>query len=208
MPEECKFSKEKRLHHREQCQNFLTRIYRSYEDKRIMVHAQTGEIVIDVGCGEGIILEKFLRRYPQKKIIGVDILMKNAMICKEHNLPALVNDVYALCFKDNSIDHCLFTQTLEHLNEPEEALSEIKRVLKPGGSVIIVVPNDMFFKVARLATFKWKIAFYPAGHVKQWTPRAIKELLEKLSFEVIVQKNLPFYFWMISLNHLVVAQKT
>jgi ubiquinone/menaquinone biosynthesis C-methylase UbiE len=207
MPGECKFSKEKGLHHRVQGQNLLTHIYRSYEDKRIMVYAETGEIVIDVGCCEGIILEKFLRRYPQKKIIGVDVLMKNAMVCKEHNLPALVNDVYTLCFKDNSIDHCFFTQTLEHLYEPDEALSEIKRVLKPGGSVIIVVPNDMFFKVARLATFKWKIAFYPAGHVKQWTPRAIKELLEKLGFEVIVQKNLPFCFWMISLNHLVVAQK-
>jgi len=127
MARECKFPKQKRLHQREQIQNFFTRTYRNYEDEKIMAYAESGQIVIDVGCDEGIILEKFLSKYPQKKIIGVDILMKNAMIYKEHNLPALVNDVYALCFKDNSIDHCLFTQTLEHLNQPDEALSEIKR---------------------------------------------------------------------------------
>ncbi len=207
MPGERRLSQEKKPFHREQCQNFLTRIYRSYEDKKIMVHAETGEIVIDVGCGEGIILEKFLRKCPQKKVIGVDILVKNARICKEHKLPALVNDVYSLCFKDDSVDRCLFTQTLEHLNKPDEALLEIRRVLKPGGTVIIVVPNDIFFKVARLATFKWKMAFYPAGHVKQWTPGSVRKLLERLGFRLVLQKNLPFRFWMISLNHMVVAQK-
>ena len=81
MSGESKLSKEKRGNHREQCQNFLTRIYRSYEDKRIIVYGEQREIVLNVGCDEGIILEELLRRYPQKKIIGVDILMKNALLC-------------------------------------------------------------------------------------------------------------------------------
>ncbi|KPK75449.1 MAG: hypothetical protein AMJ89_04510 [candidate division Zixibacteria bacterium SM23_73] len=211
----CKLPKWKRLHQREQCQNFFTRIYRNYEDQKIIAYAESGEIAVDVGCGEGIILEKFLSKYPQKKTIGVDVLVENVMICKKHNLPALVNDVYALCFKDNSIDHCFFMQTLEHLNQPDKALSEIKRALKPGGSVVITVPNDLVYTLTRLATFRWKLvlcpgiqtALYPPKHVKQWRPRTIKEYLEKLGFEVIVQKNLPLYFWMISVNHLVVARK-
>lgn len=209
-----KLPRQKRLHQREQIQNFFTRTYRNYEDEKIMAYAESGQIAIDVGCAEGILLEKFLNKYPQKKMIGVDLRLDSVMICREHNLPALVGDVYSLCFKDNSIDHCFFMHTLEHLNH-DEALSEIKRVLKPGGSVIITVPNDLIYTLTRLATFRWRLALrpriqtalYPPRHVKQWTPRTIKKLLERLGFEVTVQKNLPLYFWMISLNHLVVARK-
>jgi ubiquinone/menaquinone biosynthesis C-methylase UbiE len=209
-----KLTGEKRLPQREQIQNFFTRTYRNYEDEKIMAYAESGQIAIDVGCAEGILLEKFLNKYPQKKMIGVDVRLDSVMICREHNLPALVSDVYSLSFKDNSIDHCFFMHTLEHLNH-DEALSEIRRVLKPGGSVIITVPNDLVYTLTRLATFRWRLALrpriqtalYPPMHVRQWTPRAIKEWLERSGFEVIVQKNLPLYFWMISLNHLVVARK-
>jgi len=179
-----------------------------------MSYAVNGQFAIDVGCAEGILLEKFLNKYRHKTMIGVDVRLKSVMICREHNLPALVGDVYSLCFKDNSVDHCFFMHTLEHLNH-DEALSEIRRVLKPGGSVIITVPNDLVYALARLATLRWRLAFrpriqtslYPPIHVRQWTPKTIKKLLERSGFEVVVQKNLPLYFWMISLNHLVVARK-
>jgi len=209
-----KSHRQKELQQREQIQNFFTRTYRNYEDDKIMAYAANGQIAIDVGCAEGILLEKFLSKYRHKTMIGVDVRLESVMICREHNLPALVGDVYSLCFKDNSVDHCFFMHTLEHLNH-DEALSEIRRVLKPGGSIIITVPNDLVYTLARLATLRWRLAFrpriqtalYPPIHVRQWTPRTIKKLLERSGFEVVVQKNLPLYFWMISLNHLVVARK-
>jgi ubiquinone/menaquinone biosynthesis C-methylase UbiE len=59
-----------------------------------------------------------------------------------YNRPGIVADATKLPFIDNSID-CIFTQTfLEHPLEPEKVLSEICRVLKPGG---IIIHNDAWF---------------------------------------------------------------
>jgi hypothetical protein len=64
----------------------------------------------------------------------------------------------------------------------------------------------MFF-LSRLLFLKLKEAFYDPGHVRQWQPKEMRELLRKKGFRVNRFFSLPFLFWPISLYHLIEAQK-
>lgn len=52
----------------------------------------------------------------------------------------VVGSVYDLPFKNNEFDVVLFMVVLEHLERPQEAIAEIKRVLNPGGKILVSVP--------------------------------------------------------------------
>jgi hypothetical protein len=66
--------------------------------------------------------------------------------------------------------------------------------------VIIVFPNDAIFRLARLATFRFKEAAYDPGHVRQWTPSAMRSLLRETGFDVASCRSIPFILWPLSLH--------
>lgn len=184
----------------------ISRLYWDYRDKRITRYIK-GRTILDIGCGEGVTLEKIIRCFPQRDIKGIDYLNENVEICKRHDLPVEYGDVYRLNFTDNFFDTCLFIEVIEHLDDHVKALREIHRVLKRGGSLILLFPNDRNFKITRILTGKFKEAFYDAGHARQWTPKTMKKALEHSSFKVSKIENIPFYFWRCSLHCLTVAKK-
>ena len=164
-------------------------------------------VILDAGCGEGITLEKLVRLFYKAKVSGIDILDENIAICKKYGLPASKGNLAQLDLPDNSIDCCLLMEVIEHIAYPEAVLREVFRILKTGGSLITVYPNDAMFACARLATLKLREALYDPGHVRQWTPGAIKKMLDECGYRVGVTKCVPFVFWPISLHGITVASK-
>jgi len=167
----------------------------------------TGDTIVDVGCGEGITLEKLRKAFPGKNIRGVDAEAENIEICNRHELPVIAGNVYQLPLENNSVDCVLFSEVIEHLDHPERALAEIRRVLRPGGRVIIIFPNDFMFKVSRIMTGMMEEAFYDPGHVMQWTPAKIRSVLKSGGFSIIFRRSLPFVCWPVCLHHICVAEK-
>jgi len=163
--------------------------------------------IVDIGCGEGIGLEKLKNRFPEKFIFGIDLEKENVEICKRFGLDVILSDVYNLPLVDNSIDLCISIDMLEHLKRPSDAIREINRVLKKGGRLIMTIPNDRNFFLARIAMLMFKEAFYDAGHERSWTPSSLEAFLLNNGFMIIFKKNLPFIFWETSLHHLIVALK-
>ncbi len=163
--------------------------------------------IIDLGCGEGVTLQKLVSKFPASEITGIDLIEENIAICRKHGLPVRKGDVYNLDVPDGSADVVLFLEVLEHLERPELALAEIHRILKPGGKLVVLFPNDSFFKLTRLLTFKFREAFYDPGHVKQWTPREVRKSLTRVGFVVFELKSIPFLIWPICLHCLVAARK-
>lgn len=208
MPVDYRMKEDEILYQRDQYEKGgLTRWYWDYRDEVTISHINHEQRILDIGCGEGITLERLIRRFPGRHIVGLDLLAENVAICKNHGLPVVQGDVYDLAFADSSLDCCLFMEVIEHLDQPERALCEIHRVLKTGGLLLIMFPNDLVFAFARLATLKIKEAFYDPGHVGKWSPRSIRDKLVKHGFEVIKQISLPFRFWLLSLHHLAVVRK-
>ena len=167
----------------------------------------TDRKIVDVGCGEGITLEKLHKLFPERGVSGVDTLSENVDICRSHGCTAKQGDVYDLPFPDESVDCVFFMEVIEHLDYPEMAIQEIHRVLVSGGRLVIVFPNDRVFKITRILTLRFREAAYDPGHVRQWTPHDMQNVLSTHGFMYSFSRNIPFYLWPISLHCVMAAEK-
>jgi SAM-dependent methyltransferase len=180
--------------------------YWDYRD-RVAFRYVMGTDVLDLGCGEGITLEKLVKAFPDKHVVGLDTEAENIEICERHNLPVTLGSAYAIPFGDATFDTVLFAEVIEHLQAPDRALAEIRRVLRPHGRIIIIFPNDRTFLVTRLLMGMVREAFYDPGHVVQWTPGTMGRVLVRHGLKVLVGRSLPFLVWPLSLHFVVVAEK-
>jgi SAM-dependent methyltransferase len=106
----------------------------------LIPHLQIGQSLLDVGSGPGTITVDLARRLAPGQVIGVDasaeiVGLARALAHDEgvHNVSFQVGDSYALDFPDDSFDIVHAHQVLQHLSNPIAALTELRRVLKPGG---------------------------------------------------------------------------
>jgi ubiquinone/menaquinone biosynthesis C-methylase UbiE len=116
------------------------------ESKRFISTLTKGSLVLDLGCGNGrnsIYLAK-----EGMKVVGIDFsrglirIAKNKMEWKEvaDKVDLVEGDIGALPLKNDSVDAVLYIATLHHLPTPQERLEsllEVKRCLKPEGSVLV-----------------------------------------------------------------------
>jgi ubiquinone/menaquinone biosynthesis C-methylase UbiE len=93
--------------------------------------------VLDLGCGIGEIAN-----YVKKRAcyFGVDINPYCVEYIKSKGLRARSGSAYEIPLDANSMDVAILSHVLEHLEEPDNALVEISRVLKPSGTFIVIVP--------------------------------------------------------------------
>jgi ubiquinone/menaquinone biosynthesis C-methylase UbiE len=177
------------------------------DDKVFSLLGKNWQRIIDLGCGEGIILEKLVKGYPDKNCLGIDLTWESLKMSRHYQLPVIYGDISQLGLKSESVDHCLLLDVIEHIERPEKVLEEVLRVLKPKGSLIVVFPNDLMFFLARLLFLKFKEAFYDPGHVQQFSPKRMETLLKAKGFRVDRLMHLPFFVWPISLYHLIQVRK-
>lgn len=182
--------------------------FRDFRDRKIF--SMLGEDcrrLVDLGCGAGITLEKLSKQFPEKECLGIDLEIEDLEISRSYSLPVIRGDICQLALKKESADGCLLLDVIEHLNQPEKVLEEVFRILKPGGRLILVFPNDRMFFLSRLLFLKFKEAFHDPGHVKRWHPGEMKSLLREKGFRIECSMNLPFLIWTFSLYHLIQVRK-
>ncbi|MFZ2647289.1 MAG: methyltransferase domain-containing protein [Lactococcus chungangensis] len=98
------------------------------------------EIILDLGCGTGEISFLLALLNPNCSIIGIDrenefILDNYTKYEEQKNISFLSGDCYSIPLADSSVDVCFSRYLFQHLRNPELALKEIYRVLKPGGKI-------------------------------------------------------------------------
>jgi ubiquinone/menaquinone biosynthesis C-methylase UbiE len=120
--------------------------------------APEGGAVLDVGTGPGVLLVEFAKHRPDLSLTGVD-LSADMIASATRNLEpfsdravARVGDVTRLPFPDGSFDLIVSSLSLHHWDDPEAAVPELARVLRPGGRVCIYdFPFAPFDKLAGAA---------------------------------------------------------
>ncbi len=108
-------------------------------------------------------------------------------------LRAAVADVRSLPFRDGSFDAVYSMGTIEHFGDPQTALDEIYRVLRPGGRAVVGVPNrwDPFLRPL-LAAFLQSVRLYGYGYERSFSRRAFRRMLEAAGFEVVAETAILF----------------
>ena len=111
--------------------------------------------LLEVGCGVGAQSEILLRRFPNINLTGIDLNDKQILAANTHlKKLAYAKDRYnikkmnaeTMDFDSNTFDGAFLCWVLEHIPNPSNVLSEIRRVLKPGSTVYISeVLNSSFF---------------------------------------------------------------
>lgn len=102
-----------------------------------------GKVVLDIACGEGYGCN--LLTQEASKVIGIDIdvtCIKNAKLSyKNPQIEFLSGSILDIPLTSNCVDIITCFETLEHITEHENAITELKRVLKPDGILIISTPD-------------------------------------------------------------------
>ncbi|MDA9862322.1 methionine biosynthesis protein MetW [Candidatus Pelagibacter sp.] len=101
--------------------------------------------VLDVGCGDGILME-YLKYNKEIDIRGIEISKDNVQKCLSKGLTVIEGDAEKdlLQFPDRSFDFVILSQTLQAFLNPEIVIKELLRV---GKKAIVTIPNFGFWKV-------------------------------------------------------------
>ncbi len=168
-----------------------------------------GHTIVDVGCYTGLFVREASRRFPDKTIIGVDYFEDNIRIAcllyPDMRERFRRMSVYRLEFADASIDCVTLQEVLEHLEGVAVAIKEVNRVLKPGGALVVSIPNPYYAR--RIATFlyceignafrRWRGRAPRLGtemfseniewdrHIYPWTPQTLLTFLMVNGFEYV-----------------------
>lgn len=112
------------------------------------------ETVADLGAGEGTLSQLLAQR--AKHVIAIDNSEKmvefGKKLAKDHKLPNLeyrLGDISEPPIDDAAVDLCIFSQALHHAERPRKALREAFRLLKPGGTLIVLDLLQHNFEQAR-----------------------------------------------------------
>jgi len=96
---------------------------------------------LDVGCGNGTFLYNLKKINPTGEYYGVEPGNFNEEDIKAHGLNVIRGTLEYAHYLDNYFDVITLNHVFEHVPNPSETMKELKRILKPGGTLIIAVPN-------------------------------------------------------------------
>jgi 2-polyprenyl-3-methyl-5-hydroxy-6-metoxy-1,4-benzoquinol methylase len=108
-------------------------------------HVQPTDDVIDIGCHKGE-MTLYLRQRTRGRVVGVDI-SEQAIADARHffgteNIEWVLSEAEAIPLPSDSFDVAVLCEILEHVIDPEPVLREAERLVKPGGRIILSVPQD------------------------------------------------------------------
>ncbi len=108
---------------------------------------QPGERVLEVGCGSGVFLPLLAQAVGEAgKVLGVDHASAFVQQARERTqqtkwVQVDEGDAYGLPYADDSFDAAHCDRVLMHLDDPSAALAEMRRVVRPGGRVVVAEPD-------------------------------------------------------------------
>ena len=131
--------------------------------------------VLDVGCGSSVIVQSL------NNAVGMDFNFSKLRFLRRYGIPLVHGSAFALPFKDESFDCVISSQVIEHIPYDEVLFSEMRRVLRLGGTLILGTPD--------YATLAWRVIepvygfLMPGGykdeHITHYTRKKLEEILKR-----------------------------
>ncbi|HZL48694.1 MAG TPA: class I SAM-dependent methyltransferase [Solirubrobacteraceae bacterium] len=152
----------------------------------LLDNVRAGERVLDVGCGEGRFAAELARAGAE--VVGIDVAAEPLRRARRRHPELELRQVRAdgaWPLRDASFDVVWAGEVIEHVSDTAGWLSEIRRVLRSGGALLLSTPDH-----GRLGMLRWALAprafeahFDPrADHLRFYRSRTLTELLMDFGF--------------------------
>jgi SAM-dependent methyltransferase len=154
--------------------------------------------LLDVGCGEGVLTEKWARRLGEKRVVGIDLddpaLQTEWEQRRAPNLEYRVMKAENLPFADGEFDVATAIEVLEHVPDPEHTVAEMARVASRW--LLVSVPREPLWRGLNMArgAYLRDLGNTP-GHLNHWSKRSFVALLSRHG--EVVEARSPFPWTML-----------
>jgi len=158
----------------------LQRYWQRRRHQIITSFARGGGRTLDAGCGSSVILQSL------NNAVGLDVQQNKLRYMRRYAVPLVRASVTALPFRDASFDCVVSSQVIEHMPADPAIFTELRRVLRPGGLLILGTPD--------YATIGWRVieplyGFFAPGsykeeHITHYTMASLIQLAGRHDFEV------------------------
>ena len=157
---------------------FFKKIQAQHRVFKIRDHLKHAERILDFGCGHGYFVEELAKKKMQ--VFGFDI---GSDKIKQHGNVKITNKKSLVEYNETEFDVITLWHVLEHMQNHEAILDDLKQRLNPGGTIIIAVPNtgSLAFK---LVGQKWGWLQQPYVHINHYNHHNLSLLLEKKGFKI------------------------
>ncbi|MFE0175507.1 class I SAM-dependent methyltransferase [Streptomyces sp. NPDC059002] len=169
----------------------------------------TPATILDIGCGDGTAAATAAPLLAGHRVIGVDWsqdALRRANAHLSHVVRGELTDG-GLPFATGAADAVLFSEVIEHLVDPDSALDELRRVLAPGGHLMLSTPNlaawynrglllagvQPVFSEVSLRGIHGRPGTEVVGHLRLYTARALREFVTAAGFDVVRVSGAPFH---------------
>jgi SAM-dependent methyltransferase len=166
--------------------DFVEKICRQVKDRRPRI--------LDVGCGTGANL-LMLSEYGDAE--GVDVSEDALAFCRERGLEKVrLGAAEDLPYEDGTFDLVTALDVVEHLDDDLAGLREMRRVLRPGGRVLLFVPTFMFL---------WGLQDDVSNHRRRYRLPELQRVLEQAGFEIerTTYANITFFLPILVMRQLM-----
>ncbi|MFC1545735.1 class I SAM-dependent methyltransferase [Gemmatimonadota bacterium] len=137
--------------------------------------------LLEIGCSQGDLLQA-VAGDSQFESRGIDYASGPVEYARSQGLDVDQGSLEGMNFPDESFNLVVAIHVVEHMQNPERSMLEVKRILEQDGYFLAVVPCISHIKAKRKG-FSWKY-WGPPGHLWYFTTRSFSALLERLGFEV------------------------
>lgn len=156
----------------------LQRYWQRRRHNIVVSWARNAGRILDVGCGSSIVIQSL------NNAVGLDLSQNKVRFLSRYGIPLVRGSAFNLPFRDGSFDCVISSEVIEHVHYDESLFTELNRVLRPGGRLVIGTPD--------YATAGWNIieplygALQPGGyrdeHITHYTRRGLTDILERHGF--------------------------
>jgi len=185
------------------------KLMRKYLEKSLA--GSTGRLkVLDLGCGDGELFKDYVKSC---EMYGADISPNLLKKAKKNGFKTFKVDMekQKLPFRNGFFDVVITGETIEHIVNTDFFLSEINRVLKDSGILIISVPNiNQWISIVMMIFFDLPPRFsarFRSPHVRDFTFRTIKTAVETFGFEIIERSGTGLFLPAIKRNVFLFLSK-
>ncbi|TRZ94638.1 class I SAM-dependent methyltransferase [bacterium] len=145
--------------------------------------------ILDVGCNDGSLLS--LLRDHGWSGIGIEMNTEMAKFATSQGLEVINKPFNQAPFADNSFDLIVMSHILEHMPDLGETLKRIRKLLRAGGYLLVIVPNYGCHLVRLIEGIRW-IGFIPGQHIWYFTKKSLKSSCESFGLKLVEYRTINF----------------